>query len=494
MWAKTSELERMNKTSDEALDFYRQSGIIESSKVELVIDYIREHTGPFTVPDLQGHFLGFSGKPIRRALSKLTSSKELKHHPMDHNKPHIWAKTSKGLTRKPDINKYIESSDLFVKTKTEKIIMAIESHEAFFTTSMIKSLLSLSPKDDFVENILKKLTSSKKLVRVQQGNKHQDSVWIRIDALEKKGLTTEENIQEYFESSVLFITSKSKMEQVQLFTRTLETDFTTEDIQKHFQKVAETTTQKHYQKPSLTTIHEALRRLTRAGELSLLKKSSGNANTWIRTDVLIRKIYKFTQTLTSVFTIADIEKEFSYLSNDVIYNILEKLTDQGKIRPVLQDTQLKWIKVDSPVEQDVSQKEPENQKKPEKIMTITEETTAITPSQEEPKSIKSLLEAASRKLNQVQKEFKDRISVEVTSAEAKEIIPFIESLTGPFEIPNIEQQFPSLSTNQIYKTLLKLTDQNKISLILQDTQLKWIRTDLSPKQGFTQKKPKDAEK
>ena len=225
------------------------------------------------------------------------------------------------------------------------------------------------------------------------------------------------------------MSSKSKTEKIQMFIQTLISVFTVSDIEKEFPN-------------SKRIAQHIIAQLISSGELNVLQVQ-GKTNILIRT-ALLKEIEKFIQILTSAFTVIDIEKQFPSFSADQVYKILEKLTNQGKIKPVLQDKKLKWIKADLSFEQNLTHEEIKKPKTPTKV----------------------------------------------TRTETEEIVSSIKSLTGPFEIPDIENKLPGFSTDQIYTALVELTSQGKIKLVLQESQLKWVE-DLPDETEMTRKKPKN---
>ena len=141
--------------------------------------------------------------------------------------------------------------------------------------------------------------------------------------------------------------------------------------------------------------------------------------------------------LRTPFTVLDVEGRSSGLSVGEIYRGLLELSEQGQVKFVLQDGQLKWLRSGISSEQSFMQVD----------------LTDIKRSGER-------------------------------SVEASKIGSFVEMLVAPFDIPYIMQKFPGLSVHRIYKALVELTAYGELRLVLQGGQLKWVRSDKLPERGM----------
>ena len=314
VWAKTSELERMNKTPKEALDFYRESGIVESSKVEQVIDHLREHTGPFSIQELhKNHFSEFpSDVPIRMALNQLTKAKELTRHTGSlYKRSYIWTKTSEKDFTQKDINEYIESSNLFLKAKTKRITTAVESQEDFFTIAMIKKYLLESSPDAAMESSSGTPTKSFSNVFIQE-------VLNKLEMANRVLLVQQSDRR----NPNVWITKTASEKKGLSTEEDIKKDFKNSDLfmstqskTKKIQLFIQTLTsvftvsdiQKQFPK-SKRTVQYAIKQLISSGELTVLQVQD-KTNILIRTSVL-KQVENFTQSLTSAFTIPDIKNQF----------------------------------------------------------------------------------------------------------------------------------------------------------------------------------------
>ena len=75
VWARRSEIERLGKTSEEILEFYKESGVIARSIVEEVVTYVRANSGPYTRSGIYDHFEGkFTRDSIKAILDAMVLS------------------------------------------------------------------------------------------------------------------------------------------------------------------------------------------------------------------------------------------------------------------------------------------------------------------------------------------------------------------------------------------------------------------------------------
>ena len=275
---------------------------------------------------------------------------------------------------------------------------------------------------------------------VQEGSKN-------IERLTETSKKETDQIQSKLKSiKRLLETAEQKSEQLQdklQNTRTLmqTAEHKTSQVQEKLQSTRELIKEVEHQISQLQEGPQIIKKLLEAAikRFNQLWEELKNPGSSIETvSAETEKIISFIKSLTSPFEVPNIEKKFPSLSTDQIYKTLMELTDQGQIKIILQDNRLKWIRADLSSEQGFTQKKPKDPQKPE----------------------------------------------EALSAEAEKILPFIDTLINPFDIPHIKNQFSGLSTNQIYKALMELTNQGKISLVLHNKQLKWVRADLLPEKGM----------
>ena len=423
-------------------------------KSEQVVSITRQQTKAFTVADIQLAFIILNtkhGEPppkiskgtIQHTLNKMTDSEELTLLQQGQLHPHssnVWIRTKvlekSGLTKEQALQEYYKASGLF---KTEEIQQFVRTLQTAFTVADVQKQFSDFSDSDVTLNrhiiiyALNKMTASKELTLLRQGQlaQHIPSVWIKTEVLEKSSLTKEQILQKYYETSALY-----KIEKIQQFVRTLQSDFTISDILKENQ----------FSDFPRSTIHTAL--IQMGEELTLLRRGSTHtASVWIRTEVLEKnrptelkhaktlnspenpkteQIQQFVRTLQVAFTVEYIknQEQFSDFSRDIIIYALNRMDSK-------------------------------------ELILLRERR-------------------GSRRLN-----FNLWI---MENALNKHIQLSAQTFTSAFTVTDIKERFPKLSSEQIYKALTELTDQRKISLTLENNQLKWIRTDLLSQKSVVQER------
>ena len=308
VWAKRSEMRE--RTPEEMLAYYKQLGVVKISNVEKVIDYIRENSGPFTVSSLQSHFKDMSISPIRAALDYLTSIGELIQHSMAYSRPHTWVK--KEDLKEQNIDRYVQSSELFRKPKASRIIAAIKGQKDFFTAVMINNLLSLSSKDKYIIQILERLNSIGDVILVREGS---NSVWITKEAAEKKGFVTKEDIERAFRNSDLFLELQSQVERLGTVILSFEEFFTVEGVQKRFKEVSENTTEEASWKVASSTVQRVLKEFTNNGDL--IRVREGKNSVWITKEAAQEKGFVTKEDIERAFRNSDLFLELPISGGEV---------------------------------------------------------------------------------------------------------------------------------------------------------------------------------